>query len=175
MADIRLDCTVESNALATSKDKGTPSVKLSLAYFNDLGVKQYIYADMWLSEAAVDRSLKTLLEVFNFSGKLSELNEPILAGLPCSAVCEWETYDDKQRLKVKFINRQGKAMAKADPQIAKDLDARFAAAIANNAAKARAEGIKFEAATTEEQAAHNPAGPRNDAPPPTDADVPSWD
>lgn len=146
MADIRINCVVANNVLAESKEKGTPSVKFQLAYKDAAsGAESTLTADLWLTDASVDKTLKTLLDVFGWSGRISSLNDPILKGKPCVAVCEYEEYKGKNYLKVKFINRAGKALEKADKGTVAALEARLAAQCANLEAEARNKGIKFEA------------------------------
>jgi len=114
MPKYRAQCT--GNALAVSKEKGTPSVKLSFVAFYEHGdptkpVDKQMYADLWLSEKAMNRTLDTLFEVFGWSdGDLDELNtkNELLAGIEVDLVTEWETYNGKPYEKVKFVNAPGK-------------------------------------------------------------------
>lgn len=178
--DIRLECVVVSNSLSTSKEKGTPSVKLQLSYTDpQTGSQGSIYADLWLSETVIQKtgksvaenSIETLYSVFGWSGKISDLNEPILEGKPCVAVCAYETYEGRSRLKVKFINRVGKPLEKLDKSAAAALDAKFAAIAANQASKARSEGVTFVPSAQKETASAG-AERLDGVPIPTEDDMP---
>lgn len=103
-------CKVTGNALAESKEKRTPSVKLALLTQDEN--PRTLYADLWLTDATFDATVETLESVFGWSGmKLEELNEPILVGIEVDAVCEVETYQGQngtqEREVVKFINAPG--------------------------------------------------------------------
>lgn len=72
-----------------------------------------IYGDLWLTENAFENSMKTLVEVFGFSGIEMGLlnNKQYFAGIQCEIVVENEEFTDEKgtRLipKVKFINAVG--------------------------------------------------------------------
>lgn len=106
-------CTVTGNALAEAKnEKKTPSVKIALRTIPQKEGEQarVLYADLWLSDAAFEGSLKTLEEVLGWTGiTLAELNEPVLAGVEVVAVCEQEYNEQLNKWfeKVVFINRPG--------------------------------------------------------------------
>jgi len=112
MADrFYVPCVVLGNAIAVSKEKKTPSVKIALQT-NDDKAQRTLYADLWLTDNAFEATCKTLEEVLGWQGeKLSELNEPILKGVEVDAVCEWESFTgahgEEWREKVVFLNRQG--------------------------------------------------------------------
>ncbi len=174
---IYLNCTVLENTLATSKEKGTPSVKLKLQYADADKNLQTIDADLWLSDKASEKTFKTLYDVFGWAGKLSELLNPILSGKKCVAACEYEEYKGKNYLRAKYINRESKPVAKANAGIVAQLESKFSGIAANQAAKARAEGVKFEP----EKLAENPdaqtpltdySGRPDNAPTITDDDLP---
>jgi hypothetical protein len=106
-------CTVTGNALAEAKnEKRTPSVKIAMRSHPQQEGEQSraLYSDLWLTEAAFEGTIKTLEEVFGWTGhSLAELNEPVLAGVEVVAVCEQEYNDQlgKWFEKVVFINRPG--------------------------------------------------------------------
>lgn len=101
------------NALAEAKnEKRTPSVKIAMRTHPQQEGEQprALYADLWLSDAAFEGSIKTLEDVFGWTGHtLAELNEPVLAGIEVVAVCEQEYNEQKNQWfeKVVFINRPG--------------------------------------------------------------------
>jgi hypothetical protein len=104
-------CEVVANSLAHSKEKQTPSVKLQLGIKYNILNPEYaehgvLYHDLYLTEKSFENSMKTLAEVFGWTGiDISELNSAeLLAGIECNAVVEIEEYDGKTRPKVKFIN-----------------------------------------------------------------------
>lgn len=115
---------VLSNTLQHSKDKGTPSVKVKCQTRYDvtnpgIAIDYKIYGDLWLTFKTVERTLKTLEEVFGWKGKLIEdFNEPILAGKECEIVVEEDFYNEKPTFNIKFFNRVGglKAMESTELQ-----------------------------------------------------------
>ena len=113
-------CTVTGNALAVSKNKGTPSVKISLASVpHDGEISRNLWCDLWLTEAAQERTIETLEKVLGWQGQsFAELNEPCFSGVEVIAVCAWEEDDNGiNREKVAFLNSTaGGGVKKADPQ-----------------------------------------------------------
>lgn len=63
----------------------------------------------WLTEAAMDRTIQTLAKVFGFNGDLVALQAGKISfeGMPCEIVSEMETYQGKERCKVKWLNAEG--------------------------------------------------------------------
>ena len=120
-------CTVSGNALAESKG-GTPSVKLALVSVPKEGeMPRKLWADLWLTDAAVERSIETLRDVFGWQGKsFSELNEPIFEGREVVAACEWEDGNDgNKREKVAYVNPvAGGGVKKAEPHTIKAIVAK---------------------------------------------------
>lgn len=104
-------CIVTGNAIAVSKEKKTPSVRIALKTTD--AEPRSLWADLWLTDNAFEATLKTLEETFGWEGeKLSDLNEPILKDLTCDAVCEWEQITTQSgqlewKEKVVFLNRTG--------------------------------------------------------------------
>jgi len=111
--------TVLSNSLATSKNKGTPSIKLKLKldYLADDPSatidRKILYGDLWLSYKTTKNTLKTLQEVFRWKGVLvTDFNEPILVGKRCQLVTEESSYENKNgeiipTTNILFYNRLG--------------------------------------------------------------------
>lgn len=100
-------CRVTGNALAVSKNKGTPSVKISLATVPHEGEVSYpLWCDLWLTDATQERTIETLEKALGWQGQsFAELNEPCFDGVEVVAVCEWEEDDQgRPREKVAFLN-----------------------------------------------------------------------
>ena len=85
-----------------------------------------IWASLWLTEKAFDKSMKVLEDVFGWKGNnFDELNDPKrLAGIKVSLACENEEYNGKTTEKVKFINKPRGAI---DDSIAAKLQERLTA------------------------------------------------
>ncbi|HTJ77698.1 MAG TPA: hypothetical protein VL357_01760 [Rariglobus sp.] len=117
-------------------DTGTPFVQI--AFEDDAGAA--ITGWLYLSEAAFERTVAVLREVFGFDDNFDTIVGQV-EGKRCSIVCENETYQGKERLKVKWINPEGGGGgAPAKPlsnqsELLKQLTAK-AARIAKPAAKA---------------------------------------
>ena len=80
-------------------DKGTPFVQFS--FENSAG--DHIMGWLYLSEAAFASSVRTLRQAFGFDGNFETLPAQTV-GKVCSITTEFEEYDGKDRLKVKWIN-----------------------------------------------------------------------
>ena len=80
-------------------EKGTPFVQI--LFENQSG--QSITGWLYLSEAALAGSVKTLRNAFAFDGNFETLPGQ-LVGKPCSVTTEFEEYNGQERLKVKWIN-----------------------------------------------------------------------
>lgn len=108
-------CTVAGNALAESKEKKTPSVKIRLQtipganpVLEGVPDSRSLWVDLWLTEAALESTIETLEKVLGWQGKsFAELNAPCFDGVEVVAVCEWEQNGDKWFEKVVFINAPG--------------------------------------------------------------------
>lgn len=122
-------CVVTGNALAEAKnERRTPSVKVALRSMPQQEGEQprTLYADLWLSEAAFEASIKTLEETLGWTGmSIAELNEPVLAGVEVVAVCEQEYNQNSGKWfeKVLFLNRPGSGggVARMDEQSARGI------------------------------------------------------
>jgi hypothetical protein len=122
--------TITGNALDQS-NSGSPSVCIAITTHEE--GPRVLYANLYLTEAAFDSSVKVLREVIGWEGfDIRELNEPIFKGIEVTAACAWETYEGKDKFKVKFINKPGGGgVKKLDPMqaetLARSLNARLAA------------------------------------------------
>lgn len=94
--------------LGESKEKGTPYIGVPV-YVDDPDSEQHgaegTY-NAWLSDAAFDRSVKDLSEIFGWDGSLQDIADGKITfeGLPCSIVTEAETHNGKVYHKIKYLN-----------------------------------------------------------------------
>jgi hypothetical protein len=119
-------CTVTGNALAKSRDKGTPSVKISLATVpKDGEPSRDLWCDLWITPATQERTIETLEKALDWHGEsFRELNEPILSGKEVVAVCSYEEdYNGHRVEKVSFLNSTKREVKKADPLEVRDIAA----------------------------------------------------
>lgn len=110
-------CIVRGNALAESEQKKTPSVKIRLQAIPGANEKmegyaedRTLWADLWLTDAALESTIETLEKVLKWQGKsFAELNEPCLEGVEVVAACEWEQNQSTGKWfeKVVFLNTPG--------------------------------------------------------------------
>jgi hypothetical protein len=134
-------CTVAGNALHEAKS-GNLSCKIVLQVTGDTSALTYhppytLYADLWLTDAAVESSLKTLRNALGWDGTDSlELNEPIFQGATVDAVVDVEEYypdgatGPTLQHKVAFLNAPGAMGAKKlDEQKARSFAAQLNAKI----------------------------------------------
>jgi hypothetical protein len=91
--------------LARSKLNKTPSVKFKFQATPPGGTAFEIWADLWITDSTVDRTEKTLFEVFNWDGKLESCSSGDWVGTKCILVLEDEPdQNGNPRKKVRFIN-----------------------------------------------------------------------
>ncbi len=80
-------------------ETGTPFVELSFENAEGERINGWVY----LSEKAFERAVKTLRDAFGFDGNFETLPAQV-TGKRCSITTEFDEYDGKERLKVKWIN-----------------------------------------------------------------------
>ncbi len=102
----RYTATVQSAELGQS-EKGTPFLALLCKTEQGEELTAYLY----LSDAAIERTVKTLREVFGFDNDFEKVVEQV-TGKPCSIVVEAEEYEGKTRMKIKWVNTLGGSSAK---------------------------------------------------------------
>ena len=124
-------CTITGHGFAESKEKKTPSVKLSLKAHTDLdtgaSIDKTFYADLWLSDKCIDRTCATLREIGYEGNSLGPINEgQVLVGAECEVSTEFEDYNGESREKVRFVNRAGNYASRG----VKPMDANQASAVA---------------------------------------------
>ena len=83
-------------------DTGTPFVQI--LFENDQ--QEVITGWLYLSEKAFERTVQVLREVFKFDDNFDTIVGQV-EGKRCSIVCENETYNGKEAIKVKWINLEG--------------------------------------------------------------------
>jgi hypothetical protein len=94
----RHEVTVKTSIFGES-NKGTPFLELS---FED-AAGDTINGWLYLSEGALKNTVKTLRETFNFDGNFETLTAQV-DGKKCAITVEEEEFEQKMRLKVKWIN-----------------------------------------------------------------------
>lgn len=104
--------------IGETEEKKTPFIRIPCVV-NDPESSQHgreIVHTMWLSDGAVDRTVKDLAEIFGWDGNLEALAAGEgFTGQECVIVTESEEYNGKTRIKSKWINsidRAPTAMAK---------------------------------------------------------------
>lgn len=102
----------EAGWFGESGVKKTPYIRLDLEVMDDpeeTGKRISWYG--YLSDKALDNTIQKLVDAFDFSGDLNALytGQDTLAGKLCQFTTEFEEYDGKDRLKVKWLNPIGYA------------------------------------------------------------------
>lgn len=95
-----------------SGEKNTPFIRLNLRVIEDGEAEgDELEWQGWLSEKALARTCKNLAEVFGWDGDLEALAGQLktgpFVGKPCSVVTEFEEYNGKKRIKIKWLNSAG--------------------------------------------------------------------
>lgn len=98
----RYTATAKTVDLGQSAEKGTPYV--SILFETEQG--EDLTAFLYLSDAALERTVRTLREVFGFNDDFGTVKEQV-TGKQASIVVEAEEYEGKSRMKVKWINTVG--------------------------------------------------------------------
>lgn len=109
--------TIMSHGLAKSSVKGTPSVKLHLSAEKNLDTGDAVegkifYADLWMSEKTVDRTVETLRNIGYEGNSFEDMNGNCLEGTKVEIVTDFEDYQTqdgewKTSEKVKYVNPVG--------------------------------------------------------------------
>lgn len=112
------DVTVKAVAIDVPTDGKAPSVVLTFATEDGREITSWNYLTQTKrpgqERSAFEITLKTLREVFAFDGDFGEIEVQTI-GKECTIVTEVEHYNGKDRLKVKWINRRGGAVAVTPP------------------------------------------------------------
>lgn len=127
-----------STALAESKEKHTPSVRMQLHATTRLETEEEVdknfIADLWLSDKAVERTIKLLRDLGFQGSSMADLNYPeAMQGLLCEISTEMVEYNGETSEKVKFINKPGsfanRGLKAASDDIVKSIAQRYDAAL----------------------------------------------
>lgn len=148
------------NGLVEIGKNKTEAVRLILAIVGGPHEGETIEWIGWLSDGAFENTLKRLQDAFRFSGNFAEIAEmpSLFGGQQCKITTEFETYEGKTRLKVKWLNSLeggGGAAPVMEPAKAKTLAQKLTAR-AN--ALAKAAGAKPAAAAPAAKPANTPEG-----------------
>ncbi len=152
-----------SNGWFCESKTGTPGLRLPLEVTSGECKGTQVEYIAWLSHAALDRSVKTLADVFGWDGNLAALSQLVdsgpFVGRECEITVEDEEYNGKMYPKIKWLNKAGGGNS-AKP-LAKD-------AVAEMVAKLNATAMKLAAEPKDD--ATKPA-PKSVPKPPKDADL----
>lgn len=184
MAEVKrhyVRCKVTGNALAiANNEKKTPSVKICLqaipganeqieGYADD----RILWADLWLSDNAIDASIETLEKALGWNGmSFQDLNEPILVGREVSCACSWEERNGKWYENVDFINSANSGgVKKLEEAQARDVVSKVDAILARARQNSPTAGGTSGAVRTQSRAAaprHGASAARTGDPGPSD-------
>lgn len=108
------DCVVTDPGttgwICESEDKGTPHVRIPVEVTEDGTEKGASGVWLgWLTNAAFDRTIKTLVEAFGFNGDLAGLatGRQNFTGKPCNVTTKAEEYNGKTYHKIAWLNAPG--------------------------------------------------------------------
>lgn len=123
---------IKDHTLQEVGEKRTPCVAITLETVENIQTKepatQTVYAKLWLTDGALDYTMKTLTEVLGWNGDdLSDLNgTQKFVGKEVWAVLVEEEYNGKIQTKVKFLNKIGGVAKKPmEADVAKSLAERL--------------------------------------------------
>ena len=132
--------TITGHGFAESKNTHTPSIKFALKATYDLDAQQPVdktfYADLWLSDKAIENTCRTLREIGFNSDNMADLNDSqLMVGTVVEITTEWEDYNYNSYEKVKFMNAAGnyarRGVKPMDSTQAKKLAAKYNSALKN--------------------------------------------
>lgn len=134
---------IKSHALANSREKGTPSVKLCIVAECDLdtgeAVQKTFYADLWLSEKAKVNTVKTLRAIGFCGDSFVELNGNCLEGAQVEISTDNEFYNGQDYEKVRFVNEPGhfanRGLKPCDDSTARGIAAKYDAVLRSTASQ----------------------------------------
>lgn len=125
---------ITGHGFAESKNTRTPSIKLSLKATECLDdntpCDKFFYADLWLSDKAIERTCATLREIGFQGSDMGELNDgQTLVNTEIEITTENEEYNGAWREKVKFVNAAGsfsnRGVKPMDAQQARSIAAKY--------------------------------------------------
>lgn len=89
-------------------EKNTPYIRIPLQITDGPMEGQEVTYQAWITDAALNRTVDNLMEVFEWDGDLVKLAKQVntgpFVGKPCSIVCEEEEYKGKKRVVIKWLN-----------------------------------------------------------------------
>lgn len=147
--------TITSHGLAESKNNHTPSVKLCIKATTCLddgnACDKTFYADLWLTDASAQNTVKTLRSIGWQGMDFATLNGGNdLEGMEVEITTEVETYEGNDYEKVRFVNAPGhfanRGVKAMDANQAKAVVAKYNALLRNSpkpAATAQKPAPKF--------------------------------
>jgi hypothetical protein len=114
--------------LAESEQKKTPSIKIVCEPLSEQErglVGEKVYTDLWLSDAALEKTLARFEEVFG--SRITDFAAACetVKGKQVGLSMEEEEYNGKLYWKVKFINNPTRERRQADPDLLAKLNARL--------------------------------------------------
>lgn len=145
--------------ICESDEKATPFVRIPVQVTEEGTEKDSVGVwQGWLSNAAFDRTIKSLVEAFGFNGDLAGLatGRQSFTGKPCNVTVKPEEYDGKTYFKVKWLNAPGGGASAPKPIERTKLEQLIA--------EMNKRAIQVAASTGKEEPA--PAVPDNDDGPP---------
>lgn len=134
------EVTVKSATFGESKT-GTPFLELGFEAANGDTINGWLY----LSTAAFENSVRRLREAFGFDNNFDTIEGQVV-GKKCNVVTEFETYEGKERIKVKFINALRVVTPLSGGTTAISRFSAMAARVANEAPKAATKAPKADEA-----------------------------
>lgn len=145
------------NGWFDKSSKGTPAIRLKLVVAEGEEAGRSIDYYAWLSDNAVDNSIRTLVAAFGWDGDLLALQNGVdpFGGKDVEIVVENEMYNDKLRAKVKWLNAIG-----GGSRSSSSIDSREVESLVQKLAR-RAKAVAVEAkGGAAQQAASAPATAR---------------
>lgn len=104
------EVTAPSNGwFGTAGEKKTPFIRILLVVTSGAHEGEEVVYQAWITDSAKSRTIKTLKEVFDWNGNVVELARLMdtgpFVGKACSIECESETYKEKTRTVIKWLNK----------------------------------------------------------------------
>lgn len=165
--------TIVAHALAESRENHTPSIKLQIQVHTDLDSRKPVdalyYADLWLTDKAVDKTMATLRALGYNEDTLEPLNDSnrmIMRGFPVEIKTRPEEYNGKVYDKVEYVNAPGsfasRGVSSCDDATAKRIASRYDAILRNTRASSNGPAPAARAAQPRPAAQQLPPPPSAD-------------
>lgn len=135
--------TIVAHALAESRENHTPSIKLQIQVHTDLDSRKPVdalyYADLWLTDKAVDKTMATLRALGYNEDTLEPLNDAnrmIMRGFPVEIKTRPEEYNGRVYDKVEYVNAPGsfasRGVSSCDDATARRIASRYDSVLRNS-------------------------------------------